>query len=141
MLFRIADDPASLSPAELRERYDHRLVEAIEESGVEEAAAESGVDEEVVVALVEGESPELSLEEAAELLALSADVRDAETVILETRDDLLMGMTTGVMDVDTIASNIEHDLTGQEVQQALEGRTRMTLDQLAAIHQFIASRN
>lgn len=141
MLYHIADDPASLSPTELRERYERHLVETIEEAGVERAAAETEVDEDVIVALVEGESPELSFEQAAELLALSEEVRDAETVVLETRDDLLLGMTTGVLDVDTIASNIDHDLTGQEVQQALEGRTRMTLDQLAAIHQFIASRN
>jgi hypothetical protein len=48
-----------------------------------------------------------------------------------------MGMTTGVLDVDTIAAEIDVDLTGQEVQQALEGRTEMTLTELAAIHRFI----
>lgn len=141
MLYHVVDDPASLSPDELRERYERRIAETVEGVGVETAAAESGVDEATVVALVAGESPELTLQEAAELLALSPDVRDAETVVLETRDDLLLGMTTGVVDVDTLASNIDHDLTGQEVQQALEGRTRMTLAQLAAIHHFVASRN
>ncbi|MFB6097151.1 MAG: DUF5791 family protein [Haloferacaceae archaeon] len=141
MLYHVVDDPASLSPDELRERYERRIAETVEAVGVAEAAAESGVDEETVAALVAGESPELTLREAAELLALSPDVRDAETVVLETRDDLLLGMTTGVVDVDTLASNIDHDLTGQEVQQALEGRTRLTLAQLAAIHRFVASRN
>jgi hypothetical protein len=52
-----------------------------------------------------------------------------------------MGMTTGVVDVDTIASNVDLDLSGQEVQQAIEGRIPMTLDELAAIHGYIAGRN
>jgi hypothetical protein len=52
-----------------------------------------------------------------------------------------MAMTTGVVDVDTLAANVDLDLSGQEVQQALEGRAEMTLEQLAAIHQFLAARN
>ena len=43
--------------------------------------------------------------------------------------------------VDTIASNVDLDLSGQEIQQALEGRVPMTLAQLAAVHRFIDSRN
>jgi len=35
-----------------------------------------------------------------------------------------MGMATAVLDVDTIAAAIDADLTGQEVQQALEGALR-----------------
>jgi hypothetical protein len=52
-----------------------------------------------------------------------------------------MGMTTGVLDVDTIASNVDLDLSGQEIQQAIEGRIRMTLDELASIHGYVAGRN
>lgn len=141
MLYHVVDDAASLTPAELRHAYERRLTETVEEVGSETAAAESGVEADRIEALVAGESPELTLEEAAAVLALSPDVRDAETVVHETRDDLLLGMTTGVMDVDVIASNIDVDLTGQEVQRAIEGRTSMTLAQLAAIHHAIAARN
>lgn len=141
MLDSVADDPASLTPEQLRRAYERRLADVVETVGVDHVAAESGVDRETLAALVDGDSPELTLEQAAAVLGCSPEVRDAETVIAETRDDLLLGMTTGVLDVDTIASNIEHDLTGQEVQQALEGRTKMTLDQLAAIHKVIADRN
>lgn len=141
MLYDVTDDAASLSPSELRRAYDRRLVEAIEEVGLDRAVEESGVARDRVEALLDGESPDLSLEEAAALLALSSEVRDAQTVVLETRDDLLMGMTTGVMDVDAIAGDIDVDLTGQEVQQAIEGRTTMTLEQLAAIHRAIEARN
>lgn len=141
MLYDLVEDAGSLTPAEIRRAYDRRLIDAIETVGVDRAVAESDVDADAVEALLAGESPDLTLREAASLLSLSADVRDAETVVLETRDDLLMGMSTGVMDVDTIASNIEQDLTGQEVQQAIEGRIRLTLDELAAIHRFIAGKN
>jgi hypothetical protein len=141
MLYDVAEDAGSLSRTELRRTYDRRLVAAIEAVGAERAATEAGVAREHVDALLDDESPDLTLEEAAALLALDPDVRDAETVVLETRDDLLMGMTTGVMDVDAVAGDIEVDLTGQEVQQAIEGRTMMTLDQLAAIHRAIAARN
>jgi hypothetical protein len=74
-------------------------------------------------------------------LALSDDYPDSEAIVLELRDHLLLGMTTGVLDVDTVASNVELGLSGQEIQQALEGRNAMTLEQLAAIHRFIAERN
>jgi hypothetical protein len=63
----------------------------------------------------------------------AATVEAAETVVAELRDHLLMGMTTAVLDVDTIAATIDADLTGQEVQQTLEGRAAMTLGQLAEI--------
>jgi hypothetical protein len=51
-----------------------------------------------------------------------------------------MGMATAVLDVDSIAAKIDADLTGQEVQQALEGRAAMTLGQLAEIIAVIERR-
>lgn len=140
MLYDVVEDPGSLTPDQLRAEYDAALADAITDTGVDAVVDAVDVEESVVRDLARGESPELTLREAAEILAAAGDVRDAETMVLEIRDQLLMGMTTGVVDVDTIAANIEPDLTGQEVQQALEGRTRMRLDELAAIHQFIAAR-
>jgi hypothetical protein len=141
MLNSVAADPASLTPEQLRQAYQRQLTDIIENLGVDHVAAETDLDRATVVAIVDSDSPDLTLEQAAAVFGCSPEVRDAETVIAEIRDDLLLGMTTGVLDVDTIASNIDHDLTGQEVQQALEGRTTMTLDQLAAIHKVIADRN
>ena len=141
MLYDAADDPASLSPAELRKAYEAQIRTAVEPVGVETAAAETGVDEERVAAVVDGDAPEMVVEDAAALLALSDDYPDREAIVLELRDHLLMGMTTGVLDVDTIASNVDLDLSGQEIQQALEGRSSMTLRQLAEIHRYIAERN
>ena len=141
MLYDAADDPGDVSPDELREAYETQLRNAITAVDAETAAAESGVDADRIRALEGGTVPDLGVEDAAALLALDDDRPDAESVVLELRDHLLMAMTTGVVDVDTLAANVDLDLSGQEVQQALEGRAEMTLEQLAAIHQFLAARN
>lgn len=126
-------------PAALQAAYEERIREAVVAVGVETVVDETKLDRETVTALADGESSELTVEEAAAVLALDSD-RDAETIVLELRDHLLMGMTTAVLDVDSIAANVDLDLTGQEVQQALEGRNRMTLAELAEIHSVIESR-
>jgi tartrate dehydratase beta subunit/fumarate hydratase class I family protein len=139
MLHDVVADPGERSPAELRAEYDSLLQSVVDSVGVDRVVAETDLSDETVEALAAGESIELTVSAAAAVLGLSEDVPDAEVVVLELRDHLLMGMTTGVLDVDTIAAEIDVDLTGQEVQQALEGRTEMTLDELAAIHRFVAS--
>ncbi|MBB6645901.1 DUF5791 family protein [Halobellus ruber] len=141
MLYDAADDPGDLTPDALREAYETQLRSVVDAVGAETAAAESGVDPDRVRALAEGPVPDLSVEDAAAVLALDDDRPDAESIVLELRDHLLMAMTTGVVDVDTLAASVDLDLSGQEVQQALEGRTGMTLAQLAAIHRFLAARN
>jgi tartrate dehydratase beta subunit/fumarate hydratase class I family protein len=139
MLHDVVADPGERSPAELRAEYDALLQSVVESVGADRVVAETDLSEETVEAVSAGESVALTVSEAAAVLGLSEDVPDADVVVLELRDHLLMGMTTGVLDVDTIAAEIDVDLTGQEVQQALEGRTEMTLDELAAIHQFVAA--
>jgi hypothetical protein len=141
MLHDAADEPESLSPRQLRDAYDDELRAAIDGHGVATVAERADVPTDRVAALVDGESPALTLSEAAAILAAADDGHDAEVIGQEVRDHLLMGMTTGVLDVDTIASNVDLDLSGQEVQQAIEGRIRLTLDELAAIHGYIAGRN
>lgn len=134
------DDAGSLSPDELRERYDDRLRNVIEEYGVEITADEAGVPREPVTMLAEGESPDLTLEEAAAILATSEDEPDAEAIVLETRDHLLMGMTTAVLDVEAVESGIDGALDAREIQQKIEGRLPMDLDELATIHGYIEER-
>lgn len=141
MLYDAVEDPAALTPGELREAYEAELRAAVEAAGVEAAAARADVDEETLRTLLDGAVPDLTLERAAAILATREDVRDAGTVVQEVRDHLLMGMATGVVDVDTVASNVNVDLSGQEIQRALEGRRPLTLAQLASIHRFVASRN
>jgi hypothetical protein len=104
-------------------------------------ATAAGVPAEVVAAAAAGDSGRLTLEQAAALLAVDPDAPDADAIVAETRDHLLLGMTTGVVDVDTLADDVDADLTGQELQQVIEGRAPMTLDQFVAIQRAIAARN
>jgi hypothetical protein len=139
MLHDVVDDPATATPAELRAAYEAALRDVLDDRDVAAVAATTGVDESTLAALVAGESPDVTVEEAAAVLAVDADAT-ADDLVFELRDHLLMGMTTGVLDVDTLASETDLDLTGQEVQQALEGRTPMTLAELAAFQHAIAAR-
>jgi len=137
MLYDAVDDAAAYTPEEIRSAYFRQLRSALSVANHE--AVES-VDEATLEAISAGDEPELRVEDAAAVLSVDPDRPDAKAIVAELRDHLLMSMTTCVVDVDTIAANIEFSLSGQEVQQALEGRTRMTLAQLAAIQQFLAKR-
>jgi hypothetical protein len=141
MLYDAADEPETLSPRQLRDAYEAELRSVIDTHGVETVAAETDVPSETIDALRDGASPPLALSEAAAIVAVDLDGRNAEVIVQEVRDHLLMAMATGVVDVDTIASNVDLDLSGQEVQQAIEGRVRMTLAELAAIHTYVAGQN
>ena len=94
---------------------------------------------EVADAVAGGDAAAVTVADAAAVLAVTRE-RDADAMVAELRDHLLIGMATAVLDVDTLAAEIEADLTGQEVQQALEGRTAMTLGQLAEIMAVIERR-
>ena len=140
MLYRNLDGSEAESPDDLREQYEAELAEVVEDAGIETATEETGVESERLYALVEGDSPELTVEEASAILALDPEEPDAEIVRAEIEDRLLLGMTTAVLDVDTIAANVERDLSGKEVHQRVEGRAPMSLAEYAEIHYLIAER-
>lgn len=50
-------------------------------------------------------------------------------------------MTSGILDVDTLVSEVDLDLPRQEIQQTIEGRTVTALSELVAIHHIIAVRS
>ena len=134
-------DPEDVTPAELRAEYEAALARAVESEGVDVAAEASGVERERLDALVAGESPEFTVEEAASVLALSEERPDAEGIVLEVRDNLMLQMSSAVMDVDSLAAGLEGDLDPKEIQQKIEGRQPMTLDEYARIHRHVASEN
>jgi len=125
------------SPDATRREYERVLVETIERVGTSSVAAETGIDGERLTALVAGEAPDLSVEEATAVLATDPDRPDAETLLAEARDILLMGMSTAVLDVDAIASGLGGELEPKEIQQKVEGRYPMTLAEYALLHTYI----
>lgn len=133
-------DPADVTPADLRARYERELAGVVERVGVDEAAAATDVDRERVEALVAGESPTLTVSEAASLYALD-DARDADALLAEVRDHLMLQMSSAVVDVDALAAGIDGDLDPKEVQQKIEGRQPMTLAEYARVHRFVAAEN
>lgn len=140
MLHDVADTGDELSPSALRAAYFEELSAVVAELGVDTVVGGTGLDRATVAAIESGETPELTLEEAAEVLALDDGAPDAEAIAWEARDHVLMGMTAAVVDVDTVARETDLELDAKEVQQAIEGRLPATLAQFAAIQAFIDAR-
>lgn len=125
--------------ATLLAAFEAMLAEAIDEIDAAGAGDGSTLDPATIERIHTGDAGDLTVEEAVSVLA-AADGRDADAMVAELRDHLLMGMATAVLDVDTIAAAIDADLTGQEVQQVLEGRAAMTLAQLAEVMAVVETR-
>ena len=142
MFHEITDDPGARTPAELRELYEAELLAVVDRHGLEAVAAASDVDEAALRALRDGDSPELELklEAAASVLAVADDAPDADTIATVSRDALLMGMTTAVLDVEAVESGLGGELEAREIQSKIEGRFPMTLEEFALLHRYIESR-
>lgn len=132
-------EETDLTAAELRAAFGTALSETAADAGRTRLREEIGLDAASADAALDGDIDGMTVADGAAVLALSDD-RDADVIMAELRDHLLMGMTTAVLDVDTIAATIDADLTGQEVQQALEGRAAMTVEELAEIAALIERR-
>lgn len=140
MLRGTFEQAGDVSPEELRAAYDDRLIATVESVGQETAAEETDIEKEVLAALVAGESPELTVETAAEILALDDELPDPDSIAAEARDLLLMGMSMAVLDVEAVSSGINGAMDPKEIQQKVEGRFPMTLDEYALIHNYIEQR-
>ena len=140
MLHTVADELDTLTPESLLAGYGDRLATTLEATGIDTAAETTELDDEQLSAVADGDVDALSLTDAAAILAIDESTPDSEAIVLETRDHLLMGMTTAVLDVDAVSAELDVDLTGQEVQQAIEGRATLTLTELAAIQAVIDGR-
>lgn len=137
MFHELVEDPGELTPEEIHDRYLTVLAATLEEQGVDEAAEATGIDRSKLRALSEGERPELTLEEGASILALSEDAPDAETIAMLSRDELLMGMTVAVLDVEAVESGVGGELEAREIQSKIEGRFPMTIREFALLHRYI----
>ena len=110
----VVDRPGERTVGELLDAHTAQLGTAIEATGVEAAAA---------------------------LLAQQADSATGQDLLAEALDELLFGMTAGVLNVDIVAAELDSDLEPREVQQALEGRYPVTLGQYVELQRLIASRS
>lgn len=134
-------DPDAVSPADVLAEYESTLATIIDSTGVEAAAAAADVDESTLESLGDGEQLDLTVEQAAHILALSEDYPDAETIVLEIRDSVMLGMSTAVMDVDAMEAKLPIDMSARDIQQKIEGRQDMTLAEYAHFAHHIASEN
>lgn len=140
MLRDAVESPGERSPDELRRAYDELLAEVVRSVGTASVAEFSGVDEGRLEALLAGESPPLTVAEAAAILAADDDRPDADAIAAEARDILLMGMSIAVLDVETLASGINDRMEPKEIQRKVEGRQPMDLDEYALLHSHIEGR-
>ena len=127
------------SPSELAASYRQELASVVEEHGREAVADESSVDGELLDALLAGEDPDLSLTDAAAIQAVGTDL-DAETIEIEAREHVLLGMSMAVLDVDTLAAEYEGEHSAKAIQQRLEGRAPTSLAEFARIEYAVVSR-
>lgn len=137
MIHDLVDDPGDRTPAELYERYIAELQAVIDDHGIETVADWSDVDRETLSELSTGNEPELTIEESAAILSVAEDIPDGETITAVARDELLMGMTTAVLDVEAVESGLGGELEAREIQSKIEGRFPMTLREFARLYQYI----
>jgi hypothetical protein len=132
---RGAIDAAEAEDADaLLERYRTLLQETVDAVGVDRVVTESDLDRETVERAVSGDAGEVTLDDAASILASDPGTDDAEAIAAEARDILLLGMTTAVLDVESLASELDGAMGAKALQQKVEGRHPMTLAEYAAVH-------
>ncbi len=142
MLYDEISDPGETTPTKLHEEYLAELAETIASVGIDGVVDSTELDRETVESIADGETTtDATLEDAAAILATADGAPEKDSILLEVRDHLLMGMTTGLLDVDTLAREIDGDLEARAIQQKIEGRAPMTLEEYALVHHAIAERN
>ncbi|MBX0321849.1 hypothetical protein EGH21_02270 [Halomicroarcula sp. F13] len=132
-------DAGTQSPEALLAAYESVLAETVETVGTDAVVEATGLDRETVEAAAAGDAADLTLSDAAAVLATDPERPDADAIRAEAQDILLMGMTTAVMDVETLASGIDDEMEPKEIQQKIEGRYPVTLAEYAVLHSYIES--
>ncbi|SDQ53870.1 DUF5791 family protein [Natronobacterium texcoconense] len=126
------------SPEDLREEYRAELATIVDDYGLETAVEETTLERSELETLSDGDMPDISLEEAAEILSLEEGIRDPETVVTMACEHLLMGMSTAVLDVDSVEGELEIEMDAKEVQQKIERRATMSFEEYVHLQYVIA---
>ncbi len=128
------DAAGATRPDDLLEAYRAVLRDTLDRVGVDTVVQKAGIEPATAHAIADGDVGSVTLSDAAAVLGADPDRPGADTVAAEARDVLLLGMTTAVVDVDTLSSALEGTLEPKEIQQKLEGRHPITLREYAAVH-------
>jgi hypothetical protein len=138
MLTEPLEDPEAASVESQVARYGEALDAAL--AGTDRAMLrDRGLDESAIDAIEAGDHGEITVEEAATVLAAGEQAPPADVLQAEVQDELLVGMANAVLDVDALAAELDGDLTPREIQQRVEGRAPMRLDTYAALRRIIAT--
>lgn len=133
--------PAETTADAVRAQYEATLADVIETVGSDAVAAHADIDADTIAALAAGDSPTLTVTEAADILAASDDYPPADTLQAELQDHVMLQMSSAVLDVDALARGLDGDHDAKPLQQKLEGRQPMTLAEYARIHRYVAAQN
>ncbi len=139
MLYELAEGAPPGDPGAFEDAYRSGLAAVVDRVG-RKRAADADLDPATVDAVEAGEPADLTVSEAAHLLALEDGRPDAETIRQESLDHLLLGMTSAVLDVESVAANLSLDVSPTGVQQRIEGRAEMSLSEYAHVHALIEER-
>lgn len=139
MLHELVADPGSHSGESLYATLASELADAVDRAGVDAVVAGTDLDRATVERVANGDPPELTLEEAASVLAVAED-DSADDIVYLSRDALMMGMSQAVLDVEALAAEAGGTLEPREIQSKLEGRFPMTLREFALLHATIQER-
>lgn len=129
-------NPADDEPDELVEQYLEELAGILDAQSVDHP----DVPETIADTISRSAATEISLTDAAAILALRERQLDAEAIQYELRDQLLIEMSNAVVDVETLAANTDLTLSGTELQQRIEGRAPINLAEYAQVKVAIAAR-
>jgi hypothetical protein len=125
-------DPGEHDAASLRDVFETALQTTVETAGFETVQDRTDLDPETITAIADGEGVDLTLTDAAAIIAVE-DSRDTDALAADARDRLLLAMSSAVLDVDGLARAMDGDVTAKELQQKIEGRYPMTLGEYADV--------
>ncbi|MXV63782.1 hypothetical protein GS429_17285 [Natronorubrum sp. JWXQ-INN-674] len=126
------------SPADLRAEYEADLRAVVDQRGADEVAAATDVDSETATELLDGGSPDLTLAQAAQIQSLEDGEPEPDEMVTIACEHLLLGMSTAVLDVDAVESEMASDMDAKEIQQKIERRAPMSLEEFVQIQYVIA---
>lgn len=139
MFHDLVGEPAAEDPSALSAAYVDRLREIVDAVGRAELVASHDVDQGSLDAL-EVDWGDVAFEAACAVLAATVEGIDGETLRREALDELLLGMTAAVLDVDTLAATVDLDVSPTGLQGRIEGRVPMTLEEYAHVRSAIERR-